>query len=299
MHLLQLAEKAALSEDELLVKVEAAGVGNWDEVVRTGGWDVGSVAPMALGVEAAGSVLQTGAAVTSFSPGDRVLTHPLPLRHQGAWAERVVATVDTTAAIPDAVPWETAGAFPVPALTALQVLTEALSLEAGSMLLVHGAGGVTGSLIVQLAQLHGIGVVATARSPSHARLTRLGAREVVDRSSRDWVDQASRAVGRGGAAAAVNAVRGGAASALRAVADGGKLVTITSDPPPEERGISVANFYVRPDGDQLASLAELLGAGKLGVVVSALVGLEGAGPALESVTSGASRGAVVVAPGRR
>jgi NADPH:quinone reductase-like Zn-dependent oxidoreductase len=46
-----------LASDEVLVEVKAAGVGNWDEFVRSGGWDSGAKAPMALGVEAAGTVL--------------------------------------------------------------------------------------------------------------------------------------------------------------------------------------------------------------------------------------------------
>lgn len=66
---------------------------------------------MALGVEAAGVVLATGAAVQSFSAGDSVLTHPLPLRHQGTWAERLVAPVGAVAAKPIVVPWEVGGGF--------------------------------------------------------------------------------------------------------------------------------------------------------------------------------------------
>src|SRR5689334_8236302 len=77
---LDLPDPGPLAPDEVLIAVEAAGIGNWDEVVRTGGWDVGSTPPMALGVEAAGVVLAIGPAVTSFSVGDEVLTHPLPLR---------------------------------------------------------------------------------------------------------------------------------------------------------------------------------------------------------------------------
>ena len=50
--------------DEVLVDVRSAGVGNWDEIARTGGWDLGRQPPMALGVEAAGVVARAGPAVT-------------------------------------------------------------------------------------------------------------------------------------------------------------------------------------------------------------------------------------------
>src|SRR5205085_3968234 len=82
--------------------------------------------PLALGVEAAGVIDAVGEQVTTLARGDGVLTHPLPLRQQGAWAEWLVAPAALVARKPDAVPWETAAAFPVPALTADQALSEAV-----------------------------------------------------------------------------------------------------------------------------------------------------------------------------
>ena len=72
-----------LAADEVLVEVRAAGVGNWDDIVRRGGGDVGATPPMALGVEAAGVVADVGQAGSDLAagglaPGDEVLTHPLP-----------------------------------------------------------------------------------------------------------------------------------------------------------------------------------------------------------------------------
>jgi hypothetical protein len=66
----RVAESRPLADDEVLLEVRAAGVGNWDEFVRTGGWDVGAKPPMELGVEAAGVVLAVGQAVTDWAPGD-------------------------------------------------------------------------------------------------------------------------------------------------------------------------------------------------------------------------------------
>jgi len=91
VQMLELAAPQSLAPDEVLIAVRAAGVGNWDEIVRAGGWDVGRQPPLVLGVEAAGVVVAVGEEVTTLAPGDEVLTHPLPLRHQGTWAERLVA----------------------------------------------------------------------------------------------------------------------------------------------------------------------------------------------------------------
>src|SRR3954466_13539795 len=96
----------ALAGDEVLIQVRAAGVGNWDEFVRTGGWDVGGSPPMALGVEAAGRVLAVGDAVGDWSPGDEVMTHPLPLRDQGTWAPQLIAPAALLARKPANVTWE-------------------------------------------------------------------------------------------------------------------------------------------------------------------------------------------------
>ena len=58
--LLELPEPPPLETGQVLIEVKAAGVGNWEEFVRTGGWDVGRVPPLALGVEAAGEVVAVG-----------------------------------------------------------------------------------------------------------------------------------------------------------------------------------------------------------------------------------------------
>src|SRR5216117_1842041 len=186
VHMLELAAPGSPAPDELVISVRATGVGNWDEIVRVGDWDVGRKPPLSLGVEAAGVVAAVGEEVTSFALGDEVLTHPLPLRHQGTWAELLVAPAALVARKPAAVPWETAAALPVPALTADQALSEAAPAPAGQWVLVHGAGGVTGGLVVQLAVARGATVVATAGPSSAARVGGYGASLVLDYHDPEW-----------------------------------------------------------------------------------------------------------------
>lgn len=283
-----------LVEDEVLIQVRAAGVANWDEIVRTGGWDVGCRPPMALGVEAAGVVTGVGSAVTDWSPGDEVITHPLPLRHQGTWAPTLIAPAALLAPKPAEVSWEAAAVFPVPALTAQQVLHEALELGTGDGLLVNGGGGVTGGLLVSLGSLRGAEVIATAGPHNHERVRAFGARHVINYHDEDWPDQVMKITGRSGISAAVNAVPGGANDAIRAVTDGGRLATITSDPPAEQRGIMVSSVYVRPDGSQLRNLAQLLGDGKLTLTIGMSYALWDAADALAKAVSGKAGGAVAL-----
>ena len=296
VEMLEVGEPRPLAGDEVLLEVRAAGVGNWDEFVRTGGWEVGAGPPAALGVEAAGTVLAAGRAVSDWAPGDAVMTHPVPLRDQGTWAPRLIAPAGLLARKPDGASWEAAAAFPVPALTAGQVLGGTLGVRAGERLLVHGAGGVTGGLLVALAALRGAEVIATAGPASRSRVTALGARHVVDYHDRDWPAQVRAITANRGADAAASAVPGGAARAIEAVADGGRLATITSDPPRGRRGITVASVYVRPDGNQLRELAARFADGRLPVPVAASYPLADAARALARVTGGHAAGAVVLTP---
>src|SRR5262249_46632317 len=126
------------------------------------------------------------------------------------------------------------------------------------------------------------------------RLLEYGAREVVDYHADDWPDLA-REITRGeGVTKAANAARGGAGTALRAVGDRGRLATITSDPPQAERGVTISNVYVRPDGERLTSLVQLLAEDVLSVDVAAVHPLEEAARALADAASGQMRGAVVI-----
>jgi NADPH:quinone reductase-like Zn-dependent oxidoreductase len=174
VEMIEAGEPRPPAGDEVLLEVRTAGVGNWDEFVRTGSWDVGAKPPMALGVEAAGTVLAVGQAVGDWAPGDAVMTHPVPLRDQGTWAPQLIAPARQLARKPPNASCEVAAAFPVPALTAEQVLGDALNIHAGEQLRVHGAGGVAGGLLVALSSLRGAQVIATAGPASQQRVSALG-----------------------------------------------------------------------------------------------------------------------------
>jgi NADPH:quinone reductase-like Zn-dependent oxidoreductase len=190
VRLLELPEPPPPGDGEVLIEVEAAGVANWDDFVRTGGWDVGRTPPLALGVEAAGGVIGVGPGVQWPATGAAVMTHPLPLPYQGCWADRLVAPADLVAEKPDAASWAEAGAFPVPALTAAQVVAKVLNVQAGETLLVNGGGGLTGGFMVELAAYRGATVIATASPRSAERATALGADIVLDYHDPEWTRRA-------------------------------------------------------------------------------------------------------------
>jgi NADPH:quinone reductase-like Zn-dependent oxidoreductase len=219
-----------------------------------------------------------------MAPGDGVTTHAVPVREQAAWSEQLIADGDLLAPKPIDVPWEEAAAFPVPALTAAQALLEVITPDADGLVLVNGAGGVTGGLTAALARLWGTGVIATARPASAERLRGLGVEAVYDNRDPDW-PQAVRVLTNGtGVPAAVNAAPGGEPATLSAVAGGGRFATITGAPPKPERGVSIANVYVRADGRQPRELSGLLAKRELEVSIDSVHPLARAADALALVT---------------
>jgi NADPH:quinone reductase-like Zn-dependent oxidoreductase len=280
--------------DEVLIEVRAAGIGNWDDLVRTGAWDVGTAPPMALGVEAAGVVRAIGATQARFAPGDEVLVHSVPMRHQGAWAEWFLAPADHVGAKAPDLDWAVAGTLPVPALTASQVVMR-LGCGPNDDALIHGAGGVTGGLLVAFAAASGCRVVATCSPRAAGRVRGYGASEVVDYHARDWATHLLRARA-GRFSVVINAVRGGAAALLPMMADGGRLATIAGDPPQGERGIQVVNAYVAADGPALEAAVGQLLARRLTIPIAGVYGLGEAAVGLQSVVEGHAEGACAVDP---
>jgi NADPH:quinone reductase-like Zn-dependent oxidoreductase len=286
--LLELPDPPSPGPGQILVAVEAAGVGAWDRLLNGAGWDVGLRPPAALGVEGAGRVLAVGADVGEFAVGDRVLAHEVPLPGgSGFWAERVLLTAAHAASCPSGLESVQAAALPVNGLTAGQALA-VLGLGRGQRLLVTNGAGNTGSLAIQLAAAMGVEVTATASASATDRLRGLGATQVVDYHNPNWPDQV-----HGRFDAALIAATATAATALPLVRDGGRLCSLTSDAPAPQRGITSTNLYVRPDAAQLTHLAQRLSKGTLHLTPQPLPLRDGPA-ALTRVAAGRSGGRKIV-----
>lgn len=287
---LELPGPGAARPDEVLLDVRDGQLGQHRPYRR-----LGSRCPPADGTGCRGGrvVAAAGDRVDGIKVGDRVTTHSLPLRQQGAWAEQFIAAAEHVAVLPPGVPFGAAGVLPVPALTADQAVGDALQVRAGQTVLVNGAGGVTGDMPVQLAAHREATVIATAGASDADRLTAMGAATVLDYHQADWPEQV-RTLANGGVDAAANAVPSEASEAVTAVGDGSRLVTITSDPPAVERGITVAAVLVDPDGVRLSGLVQPLAQGALTVRVGGQFALEQAAEALAQVRHGAHGSAIVL-----
>ena len=178
-------------------------------------------------------------------------------------------------------------ALPIAGLTARQVIDE-LKIGPGFRLLITGGAGATGAVVVQMAAAAGAEVTITASAHHRDRLTRLGARQVVDYHQLDWTSGVE-----GSFDAALTAAPGTGADAIALVRDGGRLLTLTGDAPESERGIESGDFYVEPNGAQLEQLAALVAFGRL-VLNAEPIRLQEAVAAFEGVHASTTGGRKVV-----
>ncbi|MER7703678.1 NADP-dependent oxidoreductase [Kitasatospora sp. NPDC097605] len=165
-------EVPAPGPGQVRIAVRAAGVNPLDHKVRSGALTglFPVTLPAVVGYEVAGVVESVGAGVTEWRPGDEVLGAV----HGGGYAQYAVAEADRLVRKPAALGWARAAAIPVAAETAWRSL-DLLGAESGHTLLVHGAAGGVGTLLLQFARARGIRVIGTASETNHAYLRELGA----------------------------------------------------------------------------------------------------------------------------
>ena len=167
---------------DLLVRIEAVAVNPVDTKVRRfhappadGSWRV-------PGWDAAGVVEAVGDQVSRFRPGDRVW-YAGDLTRQGSHAEYQAVDARLVGRMPDTLDFAEAAALPLTAITAWELLFDRLQLrDADGRLLIVGAAGGVGSIMIQLARaLSRVTVIGTASRPDTAEWVReLGAHHVID-----------------------------------------------------------------------------------------------------------------------
>jgi len=168
--------------DELLIRIDVAGVGSWDPAIRDGSWTNGRTRfPLVLGTDGTGVVADKGAKVKRFRVGDRVYAYEFGNSKGGFYAEYAAVKAKHAALVPRQLRKLEAGAAVPVALTALQGVVNELDLRRGQTVLIFGASGAVGTLAVQFAKQRGARVLATASGQRAAALVRrLGADAVVD-----------------------------------------------------------------------------------------------------------------------
>lgn len=184
-------EKPAPGDDEVLVRVHAAGVNPYDWHHMRGSpylmrlmTGIGSPEEIRLGVDFAGTVEAVGSAVTRFEAGDAVFGGAT-----GAFAEYVTVRENgSIARKPANATFEEAAGVGIAGVTALQALRDAGGLEAGEKVLINGASGGVGTFAVQIASHMGAEVYGVCSTRNVEMVRALGAHRVFDYKKEDYTE---------------------------------------------------------------------------------------------------------------
>jgi NADPH:quinone reductase-like Zn-dependent oxidoreductase len=286
--------------DGVKIRIRAAGVNPVDWKIREGRNEprFPHFFPVVLGWDAAGVVAEVGPGVVEVAPGDEVFAYCR--KHfvgEGTYAEFVTVPVSFVARKPASLSFEEAGAVPLTALTAYQALFFGAGVTAGETVLVYRAAGGVGSFAVQVAVDAGADVIGVASEANREYVLGLGAYEVIDYTALDVVE-AIREIKPEGVDVVLDTIGGESLErAVDAVRDEGRIVSIAEPPTSDhfrQRGIDATYVFVRPDGEELEEVAELIESGRLIVELAEVLPLEQAARAHELSEGGHVRGKLVL-----
>ncbi len=179
------------AENQVLVKIKAVGVNPVDAYIRTGTHAQKPELPFTPGKDAAGIVEKTGANISGFKAGDRVLTTGSVT---GTYAEFCLCEESQLIKLPENISFEQGAGVFVPYATAYRALFQKANGKAGETLLVHGASGGVGIAAIQWAKNAGLKIIGTASSEEGKNLVKeQGADFVFDHSKENYFDEIKEA----------------------------------------------------------------------------------------------------------
>jgi NADPH:quinone reductase-like Zn-dependent oxidoreductase len=263
-------------------------------------------------------VAQTGAKVTRFAVGDEVFGRARDGRI-GTFAQRLAVHEDDLARKPRSLSMPEAASVPLVALTAWQALVELAQVRPGQKVLIHAGSGGVGTYAVQLAKHLGATVATTTGTSNVAWVRELGADTVIDYKTQQFDELLS------GFDVVLDSQGGDTlARSLHVLRPGGLAIGIAGPPDPEfarqqglalplrlaiaamslkvrrtakGRNVRYAFLFMRPSGEQLREIAELLDANVLRPIVERTYPFSETPAALAHVEGGRSKGKVVITTG--
>jgi NADPH:quinone reductase-like Zn-dependent oxidoreductase len=297
-----------ITDDEVLVRVRAAGVhiGDWHVMtgqpylMRVMGFGLRAPRVHVRGMDVAGMVEAVGKNVTQFQAGDDVFG-----TGNGAFAEHASARVDTLAAKPANLTFEQAAAVPTSASTALQAL-RAGGIESRQQVLIIGASGGVGIFAVQIAKAFGAEVTGVCSTAKVDLVRSIGADHVIDYTQEDFtqsgqrydlildtggnrsLSQLRRALNRDGSLVLVGSEGGGR---WIGGAMGRSMRALMLSPFVSQQ---LRMIIAKATSEDLEFLTELIEAGKVTPVIDRTYPLSEAPAAISHLEAGHARGKLVI-----
>jgi NADPH:quinone reductase-like Zn-dependent oxidoreductase len=316
---LRLAElpEPQISNEDVLVRVHAAGVNLLDSKVRDGEFKLllPYRVPFVLGHDVAGTVVKVGAQVKRFKVGDEIYSRPRDHR-VGTFAEYIAINEVDAALKPKNLTMEEAASIPLVALTAWQALVERGKIKVGQKVFIQAGSGGVGTLAIQLAKHLGATVATTTSAANAVLVKSLGADVVIDYKTQDFEKILL------GYDLVLNSQDGKTlAKSLAVLKSGGQTISISGPPDPafakeaglngflklvftmlsrsvrkkaEKLGVRYSFLFMRANGQQLDEITKLIEAGIVKPVVEKVFPFEKTGEALAYVETGRAKGKVVI-----
>ncbi|MDP9078503.1 MAG: NADP-dependent oxidoreductase [Bacteroidota bacterium] len=289
---LQLKEinKPQPGENEILIKVAATTINPFDMKVRSGSMQ--KIIPLNLpwvpGSDVAGRIEATGSGVSRLKVGDEVFGSTFG----GTYAEYVVIKEESAALIPNNVSLPEAAALVIPIVTSYTFLVTGGELKEGQRVLIHGAAGAVGGIMVQIAKALGAYVIGTASGDGLELAKSLGADEVIDYKNQDFtqlVKDVDLVIDLAGGETQTKS--------FAVVKKGGKLLSAVMPPSQElaeQYGITAQFISSEPSYKKLEFGVKLVEEGKIKTRIAKTLKLEEAAKAQDLVTKGGVNGKVVL-----
>jgi NADPH:quinone reductase-like Zn-dependent oxidoreductase len=280
-------------EDEMLVKVFAAGVNSFDGTLRSGKYAKpnGTQLPWHPGYDIAGTVEKVGGKVTKFKVGDPVYAM-INILKGGGYAEYALAKETDAALKPATISFLEAAGAPSVALTAWQAMVDKANIQSGQTVLIHGGSGGVGMFAIPFAKIRGAKVFATASTANQDFLKQLGADVAIDYKTQKFEDIAKDVD------VVIDAVGGETLVRSYSIVKKGGIIVSLSDNVDKAQldkyGIRGTSLVVQNNGDELAQIGKLIDQGKIKVIVSETFPLADANKAEAKADLGHTRGKIVL-----
>jgi NADPH:quinone reductase-like Zn-dependent oxidoreductase len=292
--------KPEIKSHEVLIKTECTAVNPVDWKIREGMIEmlVPHEFPAILGWDVAGVIDQIGSDVKGLRVGDFVYAFcRRPVVKNGTFAEYVAFDAEHVAHSPSNLTMAQAASLPLVALTAWQSLFDFANVSEGDDVLIHAGAGGVGSIAIQLAKHAKARVITTASPKNFDYVRQLGANDVIDYHTEDFVEVTKKLCPKG--VDMVFDCVGGKTfhSSIEVIKKGGSLVSICNmidESFGAEKGVKSGFVFVAPNGEQLASIARLM---EEGVIVPPNLlefPFEEAREALEKNREGHTKGKIVL-----
>lgn len=283
-------EKPSPKDGEILIKIAATTVNPFDMKVRSGAMQkmIPMSFPIRPGSDVGGTIEAVGSNVSHLKVGDKVFANSFG----GTYAEYVVLKEEQAALIPNNVSLNEAASLAVPLVTSYTFLVMGAEVKPGQRVLIHGAAGGVGNIMVQMAKALGAYVIGTVSGDGVAQAKALGADEVIDYKTQDFtalVKDVDLVIDMAGGETQTKS--------FKVIKQGGKLLSAVMPPSQElaEQYHVEARFISSdPSYKKLEFGAKLVEEGKIKTRIAKTFKLEDAAKAQDLVSGGGVNGKVVL-----